>query len=116
MPYSFDGNAIDIEHEPRLHDGTLWVPLRAVGAAMGGNADWDPDNKVAALYLGSRIATIKIGDPTVDVDGEKRTLNGEPHVFQGETWVPVRFFSEAMGYSLGVDLSTNQVDILTPTS
>ncbi|HEX8834141.1 MAG TPA: copper amine oxidase N-terminal domain-containing protein [Abditibacteriaceae bacterium] len=114
MPYTFEGTSLEIGTEPQLQDGTLWVPLRSLGSALGGNVDWDPDNRVAILYLGGHIATVKIDDATVDVDGNLTTLRAAPYLSEGETWVPVRLFSEALGYNLNVDPGNKQVDLTSP--
>ncbi len=116
MPYTIDGQPITLEHEPQLKDGTLWVPVRGLGEALGGNLDWDADTHTAILYLGSYITTVKIGDTTVNTDGEEIELQAAPYLADGDTWVPVRFFSQPLGYNISVDLATNQVDINNPNA
>jgi len=113
MPYSIDGTPVEGAHEPRLKDGTLWVPLRQVSQALGASVDWDPDNQVAVVYLGSNMATLKIGDTTVDWNGERSELQEAPYVEDGEAWVPVRFFAQPLGYGLNVNLENSQVDLTT---
>ena len=116
MSYTLDGQPIEAEIEPQQKGGTLWVPLRPLGKALGGNVDWDPDNEVAVLYLGSPIATVKIGDANVDVDGQQTALQEAPYMDDGETWVPVRFFNNPLGYALNVDLGANSVDFTRPSA
>jgi len=113
MPYSIDGTPVEGAHEPRLKSGTLWVPLRQVSEALGASVDWDPANQVAIVYLGSDMATLKMGDATVDWNGEKRELQEAPYVEEGEAWVPVRFFEQTLGYKLNVGLENSQVDFTT---
>lgn len=114
MPYSIDGQTLNLAKEPQLKDGTMWVPFRSLGEALGGNVDWDPDTRTAILYLDSRIVTAKVGDPVVNMDGTEITLQAAPYVDDGETWIPVRFFNEALAYGITVDLGTNQVDLTSP--
>jgi hypothetical protein len=114
MPYTIQGQPVAITHEPQLKDGTLWVPFRALGEALGGRVDWDPDGKIAILYLGPSITTVKIGDQTVNTDGEDIELQAAPYLADGDTWIPVRFFSKPLGYNINVDLQTNKVDIVNP--
>ena len=111
MPYTINGQAIDTGSiaEPQLKGGTMWVPLRSVIEALGGNADWDADNRVAMAYSGSNIATLKIDDPTADINGEKSELQEAPVLQDGETWVPVRFFN-LLGYNMSVDPQNNSVE------
>ncbi|MBV9865897.1 MAG: copper amine oxidase N-terminal domain-containing protein [Abitibacteriaceae bacterium] len=116
MPYTLDGQPLNVSLEPQQNGGTLWVPLRPIGQALGGNVDWDPDNQVAILYLNSRIATVKMDDANVDVDGQQYALQEAPYVSDGESWVPVRFFNNPLGYALNVDLGSHQVDFTSPAA
>ncbi|PQV65459.1 Copper amine oxidase N-terminal domain-containing protein [Abditibacterium utsteinense] len=111
MPYMLNGELLEIEGEPRLQDGTLWVPLRKLGGALGGKADWISENRVAALYLNDHVATLTIGDNTADVDGEQFELQAAPFVESGETWVPVRLFERGLGYTLSADPQSGIVDL-----
>ncbi len=116
MPYTLDGSALSIAEEPNLKDGTLWVPLRAVGEALGAKVAWDPDSQVAIVYNGPYIYTVKIGDESVDVDGQKLDLQAAPFTEGGDAWVPVRFFERPMGYTVNADWQTKKVDIVNPAA
>ena len=113
MPYVVDGQTIPVEHEPQNKEGTLWVPLRALSQAVGAQVDWDPDNRVVNLYHKDRIIRVVPGDTTVTVDGEQQELQAAPYLAEGDTWVPVRFFNQPLGYALNVDLPTSQVELTT---
>jgi hypothetical protein len=56
---------------------------------------------------------VKPGDITVTVDGEQQELQAAPFLSEGDTWVPVRFFNQPLGYALNVDLDTNRVELTT---
>ena len=114
MPYIINGEEASIRHEPQLKDGTLWVPFRSLGQALGGNIDWDPDGRVAILYLGDHVITAKIGDATVNMDGENYELQAAPYLDEGDTWIPVRFFNQPLGYTLNFDLQNNLVNLSSP--
>jgi hypothetical protein len=111
MPYMLNGELLNIGSEPRLQDGTLWVPLRKLGTSLGGSADWISPNHVAVLYLNDHVITLTIGDPTVDIDGERAELQAAPFVEDGETWVPVRLFERNLGYQLSADAPNGIVDL-----
>jgi len=114
MPYMLDGNLLEVETEPVLKDGTLWVPFRKLGEALGGTVDWEPSTGVAILYIANRVATLQIGDKTADVDGEQTELQAAPYAENGESWVPVRFFEKALGYTLSADPENGILDLTTP--
>lgn len=111
MPYMLNGELLELTGEPRLQDSVLWVPLRKLGSALGGNADWIAENKVVALYLNDHIVTLTVGDETADVDGEQFEMQAAPFVESGETWVPVRLFERGLGYTLSADPENGIVDL-----
>ncbi len=113
MPYIVDGQPVEVSQEPQNKEGTLFVPLRGLSAAVGATVDWDPDSRVANVYHKDRIIHVTPGDTTVSVDGEQTELQAAPYLEEGETWVPVRFFNQPLGYQLGVDTATNQVELTT---
>lgn len=115
MPYTINGSGSSIGSEPRLKDGTMWVPLRDVSEALGGQVDYEPSNGVAIITHGDKIVTVKIGDPNVDVDGTSHTLQDAPFVEDGEAWVPVRFFNTTLGAGVNVDLQSSSVDLTDGT-
>jgi hypothetical protein len=114
MPYSIDGQSIQISDEPQLRDGTLWVPLRALGEELGAKVDYEASNRVALVYHGDNIITVSIGQQSVDLNGQAHQLQAAPYVENGETWVPVRFFSNVLGFNLDADPSTGRVDFSSP--
>jgi hypothetical protein len=113
MPYMLNGELISVASEPRLDSGTLWVPLRKLGHALGGTVDWEESSGVSILYLNDHVATFQAGAASVNFDGELIDLQAAPYVEEGETWVPVRVFEKAFGYSLVADPQNGIVE-LTP--
>ena len=103
MPYMLNGEMLEVATEPRVGNGTMYVPLRDVAAALGGNVDWEPSNGIAILYINDKIVTLKSNDTTVEVDGEKTELQAHPWIDNGEMMVPVRFFETPLGYGLDAD-------------
>lgn len=114
MPYTFEDASLQVSAEPQIRDGITWVPLRSLAQSMGANVDWDPDNRIAILYLGDRIATFTIGDATANVDGAPVELRAAPYLDNGDTWIPARFFEQGLGFGLQVDVEQNLVQFSNP--
>src|SRR5688500_15500638 len=113
MPYIVDGATVAAQREPQNKNGTLWVPLRAVSEAIGAQVEWDPDSRVANIYHNNRIIQVTPGDATITVDGEQQELQDAPVLSEGDTWVPVRFFNQPLGYALNVQLAETLVELTT---
>lgn len=115
MPYTVNGNAVAVTHEPRLKDGVLWVPFRALAQALGASVDFEPNTHSPIMYLGSDIVTVTSGKEEADINGQKIPLPAAPFIYQGETFVPVRFFERLPGVSLSADPAALQVDLTYTT-
>ncbi len=113
MPLTVAGQTLG--SEPQLRDGTMWVPLRPVGEALGGSMDWNGDNNSAIMSINGHTISVQAGNPDVDVDGTTTTLQAAPYVADGETWVPVRFWNDVLGYGLNVDLGSSSVELVNPS-
>lgn len=102
---------VSIEGEPRLQNGTLFVPLRKVAQGLGGTADYEPSTGTAILYLNDQIATFTNGTSSVNLNGTEMALSGETFAEDGETWVPVRFFESTLGYKMNADAQNGIVEL-----
>jgi len=111
MPYILNGDMVDIDGEPRLENGTLFIPLRKVASALGATVDFEPSTGTAILYMNDQIATFTNGKKSVNLNGSETQLSGEPFVENGETWVPVRFFESALGFKLNADPQNGIVEL-----
>ena len=111
MPYTVNGQSVNVRHEPRVVSGTMWVPLRELATAMGANVDFEPSSHAPIVYLGSDIVTLQSGKAEADLNGETIPLSAAPFIYEGETFVPVRLFEKLPGVSLQADPSSLQVDI-----
>ena len=113
MPYILNGQTLAVAQEPQNKNGTLWVPLRALCEAIGSQVDWDPDSRVVNIYHNNLNVQVTPGDATVTAEGEQFELQEAPYLDNGDTWVPVRFFNQPVGYQLNVQLDQNLVELTT---
>ncbi len=112
MPYVIGGRPVQLSEEPRNLNGPIFVPLRALVEAMGGEADWDQaTNTVIVKYRGHEVK-IPAGSGTVTVDGQAWTMSVSPFYQDNHTWVPVEFF-EAFGTPAVADIPSNTVTVHT---
>jgi hypothetical protein len=80
-----------------VRGGTILIPLRSMFEQMGATVNYDASTKTVRVSKpGSEIA-LKVGQPSVTINGESRPLDVPPMAYQGVILVPVRVISEAMG-------------------
>ncbi len=87
---------------PEAKNGRTMVPLRATLEAMGAQVDYDNAAHAAVVTLGDKSFTHVIGSDVIDFsDGTQLKMDvasyGTP---AGRTMVPVRFFSQVLGYDV----------------
>ena len=122
--------------EPFLIKGTTYLPVRAVGNAVGLSVDWDANTNTVVLKSGGQpvsasasaissagpreaSATLVYKDIKITLDGKEITptdannIPVEPFVIDGTTYLPVRGVASALGLSVGWDGSTNTVILST---
>lgn len=98
---------------PFLKDGTTMVPIRALSEALGFTVEWSEDGTVTCAK-GETVIVLRIGDPSVTVGGQVVTLSQPPELTRGHTVVPLRFFSEAMGYVVRWDGASYSASLVSP--
>lgn len=85
---------------PVIIDGRTYLPIRAVGQAIGANVDYV--DGVITLTLGAQKATMVPGSNVMTVGTETVTMDAAPYLAgDGHTMVPVRYAAQAFGYELG---------------
>ena len=110
MPYVINGQQQEIQ-EPVERNGRHFVPLAAVVETLGGTVTWDNSGKAASAAIGQWTAHVRDGDTTVDVNGQKVTLQDAPYVENGTMYVPWDFFHWAYGYKTNIEGDTLYVHL-----
>ncbi len=82
---------------PLMHKGAVYLPLRDISELLGSVVFWNAkDNSVTMTYP-NRVISMKLNTSTAMVNGKTVKLNSPAIIKDGRTFVPVRFFSEAIG-------------------
>ena len=88
--------------DPEISSGRTMVPMRAVLEALGAEVDYDHSTKTVQASLdGETVLTHVIGTDTITAgDGGTLTMDTVSYVSGGSTLVPLRFFSQVLGYEV----------------
>ena len=102
---------------PKNVNGRIMVPYRAIFESLGATVDYDVNTKVISGSNDNLTLSMKNGDKNISVvyaDGtsEVKTMDVAPYISNGRTFVPTRFVSEVMGYSVGWDSDNKTVVII----
>ena len=68
---------------------------------------------VSVVYAlsGNKTITVTYRNITIYVNGAKKTSSDEPFIYNGKTYVPLRFISEALDKDVNWDSKNNRIDI-----
>ncbi|HYG59511.1 MAG TPA: stalk domain-containing protein [Symbiobacteriaceae bacterium] len=81
--------------------GRLFVPLRAINDALGGETTWI-DRKAGVLFK-DRNLSVSPGSTAAVLNGKEVTFDAAPFIAESRTLVPIRPFSEALGLDVKWD-------------
>lgn len=88
--------------DPVIQNGRVLVPLRQISEALGYTVQWQPQNQEIKLQgknlLGEELAIrMNINQNNVTLNQQTMVLDTPPRIVNGNTLIPLRFVSEAMG-------------------
>ena len=93
-----DGNPVTFHGVgPQEVNGRVLVPLRGVLEQMGAYVDWEPAGQLVTAQRGDTTIELRIGSTTARVNNSPVSLDVPAEIYRGNTMVPLRFMSEALG-------------------
>ena len=98
---------------PVLKDGRTMVPMRSAVEAMGAVVDYDAATRTASVKMGDVSFTHVIGTDAITLsDGSTVKMDVVSYIDKGRTMVPLRFFSQVLGYDVFWDNGYRMVFLL----
>ncbi len=92
-----DGVTVNLtETQPYSKNGTVMLPVRAVGTAAGSQVRWNEKSQRVIVEGKNSVITLEIGSTEVYVNGEKKSMNAAPEVQNGTTYVPLEFVANIL--------------------
>jgi len=90
-----DDEILELDEEPYIENARTFVPIRFIAEAL--NVDkilWNDERKTATLANDSKTIELTLGSNIAKVNGKEVELDAPISVYEGRTFVPVRFVSE----------------------
>lgn len=101
-----NGHAVSFRQEmgmPFLLNGRVMIPLRVIGDLLEADVEWIPNPRSVRLTKDSRNIMVIIDKMYGVVDGKQVPLDAAAGVYDGRTYVPLRFIGEAFGLNVRWD-------------
>jgi len=112
MDVNVDTYELDVA--PYIKNDYTMVPLRFVAEAFGAKVGWDDATKTVTIDFAGHSIKVAIGSTEAVVDGETVTMPLPAEIVNSRTMVPVRFISEAFGFTVKWDGVARTVTITYP--
>lgn len=106
-----NGKAIKLEAAPLLLNGTTYVPVRFVTEAMGSEIVYDHPTRRVTVLRGKQMFEMNIGKKDFTLDGVRHQSDVAPFTRNGRTLIPIRLFSEQLGFNVEYDAKTKKITI-----
>lgn len=102
----------------RIVSGRTMLPVRYIveDPAVKGEAAWEPTGRKVTINCGANEFVFVINSYTALVNGSQVSLDAAPFIYEGRTYLPLRFFAEQMGATVGWKARQNLVLINFGTS
>jgi hypothetical protein len=108
---TINGNPVNVNPEPIMQAGRVFVPLRGVFENLGASVVYS--NGQINATNGSTQISLTIGSTQASVNGSPVTIDVAPFIVGASTYVPLRFVSQALGATVDWDETNQVVDIAT---
>jgi N-acetylmuramoyl-L-alanine amidase len=96
---------------PIVVNGRLLVPVRTISEGLGASASWDKQREAVILIDGSRRMELFIGRNTAVIDGAVVRLETPPRIYNGRTYLPVRFIAETLNAKISWDKASETASV-----
>lgn len=105
------GEKVSFPNTPLIINDHTFVPMRSIFEYLGSSIDWDANTMSIIAKRGNIEIKLVIGSKDSYVNGNYSMLSDEPRLINGNTYVPLRFISEAFNQDVKWDSSTNTISI-----
>ena len=96
-----DGNQIITTVMPPIQfDGSVVVPAREVFSVTGATIEWRPSEQSVYVHNETSLIVLKMNSNEAWVNGEIKYLDMPAKLINDKVMIPVRFISEALGYTV----------------
>ena len=87
---SFSANPVTVNE-------SILMPMRSLFEALGSSVEWENATQTVTGKRGNTSVKLSIGNKQAFINGGSKELNAPPQLINSNTYIPLRFVSEAYG-------------------
>ena len=108
-----DGVKLYTPQAPVMIQGRVMLPMRSIFEALDASVKWNQKTKTVTAVKDGTTVILKINSKTATINNKTVALDVPAKNLKGNTMVPVRFVSEALGQKIGWNSKTKTVTVTT---
>ena len=109
--YSINGEAKKMDAKPFIKNDRTLVPLRFIVEAIGGEVNWDNDNRLVTVNSKGKTIELPIDSKTIKIDGKDVNIDQAAIIKGDRTFVPIRFIAENLDMVVNYINDTRVIEI-----
>lgn len=111
-----DGLPLEFDVPPLIKEGRTLVPFRAIAEGLRIQVDWNETTQTVTGKTATQTLLLKIGDHTAYLNGQALSLDVPPEINNARTLIPLRVFSETLGFTVDWLEHERTIKIFSPPS
>lgn len=100
---TLNGNEVKTDVAPFIKENRTLVPIRFISEALEYDVKWDNENRTVTINNNNKNMVLTINNKNINVDGQSKTTDVAPALYNNRTYVPIRFISENFGINVDWD-------------
>ena len=109
--YSINGESKKMYAKPFIKNNRTLVPLRFVVEALGGEVNWDGENRLVSVNSNGKNIELKIDSPIIKIDGKDVKIDQAAIIKRDRTYVPIRFIAENLDMVVNYINESREIEI-----
>lgn len=109
--YSINGEGKKMDAKPFIKNDRTLVPLRCIVEAIGGEVNWDNDNRLVTVNSKGKNIELPIDSKTIKIDGKDVNIDQAAIIKGDRTFVPIRFIAENLDMVVNYINDTREIEI-----
>ncbi|WP_211748111.1 stalk domain-containing protein [Paenibacillus sp. Marseille-Q4541] len=108
-----DNERLSAPQPPVMQGARVLIPLRSIFEGLDAKVVWNNQTKTVTATKGDQMVSLKLGSKAANINGSTVYLDVPASVIKGNTMVPIRFVTEALGEEVYWNSQSKRVDIVT---
>ena len=107
----YNDNVLGFNNPPVMENDRTLIPMRFLFEQMGAEVSWDETTNTATVSKASDVVSFSIDNTVATVNAQPKTMDVPARLINDKTYIPLRFLSEELGYTVEWDEEANTVII-----